>query len=159
MWTHVLRYCSHSEALVGSTWALTMEMRKNQQNVITIWYSPSSSSAGGHPIFSTSSATVPFQQQNLQTPTYTSIAEKKEEEIYDTFMETKRRNEVLKANTYNEFWKQKNNSQSRLLLAFDSEKGRMRMAFLEAQIPQPKIVVDYKKTYFEFDARNIQLIE
>lgn len=38
---------------------------KDQQIVITIGDSPSSSPEGGQTIFSTSSATVPFQQQNV----------------------------------------------------------------------------------------------
>ena len=43
--------------------------------------------------------------------------------------------------------------------AFDSEKGRMKMAFLEAQILQPKTTADYKKTSFEFDVNHIHPIE
>lgn len=33
------------------------------------------------------------------------------------------------------------------------------MAFLEAQIHQPKTSADYKKTYFEFDIKNIHPID
>ena len=68
-------------------------------------------------------------------------------------------NELLKTNTYYQFLKQTSRSQSRLLLAFDSEKGRMRMEFLEAQIHQPKSASDYKKTSFEFDAKKIHPID
>ena len=115
---------------------------KNQKNAMTIGNSPSSYSAGGHPIFSTSYATVPFQKLNVQTPTPTSTVEQEEEDIYDTFMEIKRSNEVLKTNTYNKFWKQTSSSQSRPLSTFDSDKGRMRIAFLEAQVPRPKGAAD-----------------
>ena len=66
---------------------------------------------------------------------------------------------MLKTNTYNQFWKQKSSSQSRLLSAFDSEKGRMRMAFLEAQVTEPKGAADYKKTSFEFNAKGIHPID
>jgi hypothetical protein len=31
----------------------------------------------------------------------------------------------------------------------------MQMAFLQVQVPYPKIEVDYKKTYFEFDIKDV----
>ena len=55
---------------------------------------------------------------------------------------------MLKISTYNQFWKQTPNSQSRLLSAFDSEKGKMHFAFLQAQISQPKSEENYKKATF-----------
>ena len=43
-----------------------------------------------------------------------------------------------------------------LLSAFDIEKGRMQMEFLHAQVPYPKTEVDYKKTLFEFDIKDVK---
>jgi len=77
----------------------------------------------------------------------------------DIFKEIKVRNEALKINTYNQFWKHTSGSQSRLFLAFDSKKGKMKMAFLQAQVPQPKASSDYKKTTFEFDVKDIHPID
>ena len=64
-----------------------------------------------------------------------------------------------KINTYNQFWKQTSCSQSRLLSAFDTEKGRMLMEFLQAQVPQPKGEADYKKTSLEFNVSDIHPID
>lgn len=35
----------------------------------------------------------------------------------------------------------------------------MKMAFLQAQVPQPKVTSDYKKTTFEFDVKDIHPID
>jgi len=48
------------------------------------------------------------------------VTEEKEEITFDTFMEIKIRNEILKKSTYAQFWKQGATSQGRLLSAFDS---------------------------------------
>jgi hypothetical protein len=45
------------------------------------------------------------------------------------------------------------------LSSFDKEKGRMQMAFLQAQVPYPKTVVDYNKTSFEFDIKDVHPID
>jgi len=74
-------------------------------------------------------------------------------------LQIKQKNETLKANTYAQFWKYTSTSQHRLLTAFDSEKRRMKMAFLQAQVPSPKTFVDYKKTMFSFDAKIINPID
>jgi len=50
-------------------------------------------------------------------------------------------------------------SQYRLLSAFDREKGRMKMDFLQAQIPFPKSPSNYKKTLFSFDTIQIHPID
>ena len=83
----------------------------------------------------------------------------KEKNIFDKYKEIKLKNEILKDNTYIQFWKQISNSQSRLLSTFDTEKGIMKMAFLQAQIPHPQKHVDYKKTSFEFDTKEIHPID
>jgi len=64
----------------------------------------------------------------------------------------------MKNNTYNQFWKQTSNSQSRLLTVFDTEHGKMQMAFLEAKIPQTKLAADYNSTTFEFNKKIGEMI-
>lgn len=65
----------------------------------------------------------------------------------------------MKRRTYDQFWKQSATSQGILLSAFDSEKGKMHMAFLEAQTSEPKTLVYYKQTSFEFDVKNVHAID
>jgi hypothetical protein len=62
---------------------------------------------------------------------------------------------MLTNSTYAQFWKQTSTTQHRLLSAFDTEKGRMHMAYLQAQVPQPKTISDYKRATFEFDAAEV----
>jgi hypothetical protein len=45
--------------------------------------------------------------------------------------------------------------QHRLLSAFDTEKGRMHMAFLQGQVPHPNAISDYKRSTFEFDVKEV----
>jgi hypothetical protein len=42
-----------------------------------------------------------------------------------------------------------------MLSAFDTEKGRMHMAFLQAQVPDPKAITDYKRATFEFQTKDV----
>lgn len=95
----------------------------------------------------------------MQTPTSTTTVGQKEDDIYDTLKEIKRRNAILKTITYSQFWKQTSNSQRKLLSSFDSEKRRMKMELLEVQIPEPKTIADYKKTSFEFDIKHIHSVD
>lgn len=74
-------------------------------------------------------------------------------------MQIKQKNETLKANTYAQFWKQTSTSHRRLLTTFESKRGRMKMTFLEAQVPSPKTSVDYKKTILSFDTKLIHPID
>jgi len=60
------------------------------------------------------------------------VTEEKEETVFHTFKEIKIRNEILRKNTYAQFWKQIATTQGRLLPVFDSEKAKMHMSFLEA---------------------------
>ena len=62
---------------------------------------------------------------------------------------------MLTSNTYAQFWKQTSTTQNRLLFAFDTEKGRMHMAFLQAQVPQPKEIYDYKRSTSKFDVAKV----
>jgi len=84
------------------------------------------------------------RQKNLQISTSTNVTREKEETIFYTFREINIKNEMLKKITYAKFWKKSYTSQGRLLSAFDLEKGKMHMAFLEAQIVEPKTFADYK---------------
>ena len=61
-----------------------------------------------------------------------NVQREKEKTIFDRYMEINLRNKILKSSTYNQFWKQTSSSQSRLLSVFDTEHGKMHMAFLEA---------------------------
>jgi hypothetical protein len=47
----------------------------------------------------------------------------------------KKKNEMLTNSTYAQFWKQTSISHHKLLSAFDIEKGRMHMAYLQAHVP------------------------
>jgi predicted RNase H-like nuclease (RuvC/YqgF family) len=40
-------------------------------------------------------------------------------------------------------------------LEFDTEKGRMHMAFLQAQVPDPKVILDDKRATFDFQAKDV----
>jgi hypothetical protein len=62
---------------------------------------------------------------------------------------------MLTSNTYAQFWKQTSTMQHRLLSTFDTKKGRMHMAFLQAQVPKPKEIYEYKRSTFEFDAAEV----
>jgi hypothetical protein len=73
-------------------------------------------------------------------------------EKYDTI---KKKNQTLTSSTYAQFQKQSSTAQHRLLSAFDTEKGRMHMAFLQAQVPDPKVISDYKRATFEFQAKDV----
>jgi hypothetical protein len=62
---------------------------------------------------------------------------------------------MLTSSTYAQFWKKTSTTQHRLLSSFDTEKGRMHMVFLQAQVPQPKEIIDYKRSTLEFDAKQV----
>jgi hypothetical protein len=84
----------------------------------------------------TGSPSSPTSQRNPDTTlTAESVHGQKESNIFDKYKEIKQRNELLNNNTYTQFWKQTSTAQHRLLSSFDTEKGRMQMAFLQAQVP------------------------
>jgi hypothetical protein len=62
---------------------------------------------------------------------------------------------MLTSSTYAQFWKQTSTAQHRLLSAFETKKGRMQMVFLQAQVPHPKEINDYKRSTLEFDAKQV----
>jgi hypothetical protein len=62
--------------------------------------------------------------------------------IFEKYDLIKKKNQMLTSSTYAQFWKKTSTAQHRLLSAFDSEKGRMHMVFLQAQVPDPKVITD-----------------
>jgi hypothetical protein len=75
--------------------------------------------------------------------------------ILEKYDMIKKKNQTLTSSTYAQFQKQSSTAQHRLLSAFDTEKGRMHMAFLQAQVPDPKVISDYKRATFEFQAKDV----
>lgn len=116
-----------------------------QKTVINLTDIPDSSPIGGQSFPATP---ISERQQSLQVSSSTNVTGEKEEIVFDTFWEIKIRNEILKKNTYAQFWKQNATSQGILISTFDSEEGKMHMAFLGAQIAEPKNPVDYKQNSF-----------
>jgi hypothetical protein len=75
--------------------------------------------------------------------------------IFEKYELIKKKNQTLTSNTYAQFQKQTSTAQHRLLSAFDTEKGRMHMVVLQAQVPDPKVISDYKRATFEFQAKDV----
>jgi hypothetical protein len=48
-----------------------------------------------------------------------------------------------------------NSTYAQFLSAFDTERGRMHMEFLRAQVPHPKEIIDYKMSTLDFDDKKI----
>jgi hypothetical protein len=67
----------------------------------------------------------------------------------------KKKNQMLTSSTYAQFWKQTSTTQYKLVSSFDTEKGRMHMAFLQAQVPHPKEITYYKRDTMEFNTRDV----
>jgi hypothetical protein len=99
------------------------------------------------------------QRQANTTLTARSSHEKIESNIFDKYKQIKQRNELLNNNTYAQFWKHTSTSQQKLFSSFDTERGRMKMVFLQAQVPHPKTVADYKKIAFEFDVKDVHPVD
>jgi hypothetical protein len=75
--------------------------------------------------------------------------------IFEKYDMIKKKNQMLTNSTYSQFWKQTSTTQHRLLSAFDTEKGRMHLAFLQAQVPHPKEITDYKRSTIVFDTKQV----
>jgi hypothetical protein len=75
--------------------------------------------------------------------------------IFEKYELIKKKNQTLTSSTCAQFWKQTSTTQHRLLSAFDTENGRMHMAFLQAQVPDPKVITDYKRDTFEFQMKDV----
>jgi len=88
----------------------------------------------------------PFSSVAQENPNTTQASEliqgQMETSIFDNYKEIKCRNELLKVTTYNQFQKQTSSTQHNLLLAFDTEKGRIQMAFLQAQVLHCKSTIN-----------------
>jgi hypothetical protein len=74
--------------------------------------------------------------------------------IFEKYEMIKKKNQTLTSSTYAQFRKQTSTAQHRLLSTFDTEKGRMHMAYLQAQVPDPKVISDYKRATFEFQVKD-----
>jgi DNA repair exonuclease SbcCD ATPase subunit len=75
--------------------------------------------------------------------------------VFEKYNMIKKKNQTLTSSTYAQFWKQTSTAQHRLLSTFDTEKGRMHMAFLQAQVPDLKVITDYKRETFEFQTKDV----
>jgi hypothetical protein len=75
--------------------------------------------------------------------------------IFEKYDLIRKRNQTLTSSTYAQFQKQSSTAQHRLLSTFDTEKGRMHMAFLQAQVADPKVMSDYKRATFEFQTKDV----
>jgi hypothetical protein len=75
--------------------------------------------------------------------------------IFEKYDLIKKKNQTLTTSTYAQFQKQSSTAQHRLLSAFDTEKGRMHMAYLQAQVSDPKVISYYKRATFEFQAKDV----
>jgi hypothetical protein len=75
--------------------------------------------------------------------------------IFEKYDLIKKKNQTLTSSAYAQFQKQSATSQHRLLSTFDTENGRMHMAYLHAQVPDPKVMSDYKRVTVEFQAKDV----
>jgi hypothetical protein len=79
--------------------------------------------------------------------------------IFEKYDLIKKKNQTLTSNTCAQFWKQTSTAQHRLLSTFDTEKVRMHMEFLQAQVLDPKVITDYKRATFEFHTKDVHLAD
>jgi hypothetical protein len=75
--------------------------------------------------------------------------------IFEKYKLNKKKNQTLTSSTYAHFRKKMSTAKHRLLSSFDTKKGRMHMAFLQAQVPDPKVITDYKRATFEFQTKDV----
>jgi hypothetical protein len=75
--------------------------------------------------------------------------------IFEKYDLIKKENQMLTNSTYAQFWKKMSTTQHKLLSAFDTEKGRMHLEFLQAQVPQPKEITDCKRSTIFFDTKQV----
>jgi hypothetical protein len=79
--------------------------------------------------------------------------------IFEKYDLIKKKNQTLTSNTYAQFQKQSSTTHHRLLSAFDTEKGRIHMVFLQAQVPDPKVISDYKRATFDFQEKDVHPVD
>jgi hypothetical protein len=75
--------------------------------------------------------------------------------IFEKYDLIKKKNQTPTSSTYAQFWKQTSTTQHRLLSAFDIDKGRMHMAFWQAQVLDLKAVTEYKRATFKFHTMDV----
>jgi hypothetical protein len=75
--------------------------------------------------------------------------------IFEKYDLIKKRNQTLTSSTCTQFLKQMSTAQHRLLSTFDIEKGIMHMEFLQEQVPDPKVIADYKRDTFKFQTKDV----
>ena len=75
--------------------------------------------------------------------------------IFQKYDMIRKKNQMLTNNTYAQFWKQTSTTQHIFLSSFDTDKGRIHMAFLQAHVPHPKERLDYKRETLEFNTRDV----
>jgi hypothetical protein len=110
--------------------------------------------SGNQQMMSTSSS----RKQTYITLSTKSLQEPAGLNIFEKYNLIKKKNELLNNNTYAQLWKQSSTTHHRFLSTFDTEKGRMHMEFLQAQVPHPKEISDYKRSMFEFDVKEVHPI-
>jgi hypothetical protein len=114
---------------------------------------------GEHSLFSSgiqsTMSTSSSKKQGDTTLTTRAAQEPAGLNLFEKYNLIKKKNEMLTNSTYAQFWKQTSTTQHRLLSTFDTEKGRMHMAYLQAQVPHPKTISDYKRETFEFDVAEV----
>jgi hypothetical protein len=131
----------------------TTDLIKEEEMQSTIILEGPHSSTHSESLF-TCSPSSPTSQRNQDTTLTTESSHgKKESNIFDKYKQIKQRNDLLNNNTYTQFWKKTSTDQHKMLSTFDIERGRMKMEFLQAQVPYPRTTADYKKTSFEFDVK------
>jgi hypothetical protein len=75
--------------------------------------------------------------------------------IFEKYELIKKKNQTLASSTCAQFWKQTLTTQHWLMSSFDIEKGRIHMAFLQEQVPDPKVITDYKRATFELQTKDV----
>lgn len=130
-----------------------------EQKATIIIKEPLSSTQSGGKFIDFSTASSMSQDHQDPTQTFGIIHGDKEKSIFYKYKEIMLKNENLKGNTYTKFWKQTASAQIRLLSDFDTEKGIIQMAFLQAHIPHPQTTANYKNTSFEFYTKEIHPID
>jgi hypothetical protein len=79
--------------------------------------------------------------------------------IFKKYELIKKKNQTLTGSTYAQFRKKSSMAQHRLLSAFDIDKGRIHMAYLQAQVPDPKVISDYKRSTFKFQVKDVHPVD
>jgi len=110
-------------------------------------------------MFTVLTSSPTYQRNPNTTLTTESTNGQPESNIFYKYKQINQRNELLNNKTYAQLWKQTSTAQYRLLSAFDTKRGRIQMAFLQAQVPHPIIASDYKNTTFEFDVKDVHLVD